>query len=159
MSGLEQMYQQVILDHARERHGHGLPVLAEGAAMTGESFQVNPTCGDEVTLRLRLVEGAPGQAPTIAELGWEGEGCSISRASLSVMSDLVTGVDVRAADEVAEAFRALMGNRGAPLDEAREELLDDAVVFAGTAKFPARIKCALLGWMALRDATAKALTS
>ncbi|OJX93397.1 nitrogen fixation NifU-like protein [Salana multivorans] len=164
MSGLEQMYQQVILDHARERHGEGLGrVAAEpGSEGVGESFQVNPTCGDEVTLRLRLVDApdaAAGGSPVIAELGWEGVGCSISRASLSVMNDLVAGRSVREADRVAEDFRALMNNRGAELGDERDERLEDAIVFAGTAKFPARIKCALLGWMALRDATAKALVT
>lgn len=156
MSGLDQLYQQVILDHARERHGHGLaPVPTDG--MAGESFQVNPTCGDEVTLRVHLVDD--GASPRIAELGWEGVGCSISRASLSVLSDLVTGASVREADELAEAFRALMSNRGVPLGDERDDLLEDAAAFTGTAKFPARIKCALLGWMALRDAVAKAVTA
>lgn len=159
--GLEQMYQQVILDHARERHGEGLArVTGEpGSAGFGESFQVNPTCGDEVTLRLRLADGPDGGSPIISELGWEGVGCSISRASLSVMNDLVAGRSVREADQVAEDFRALMNNRGNDLGDERDERLEDAVVFAGTAKFPARIKCALLGWMALRDATAKALVT
>lgn len=161
MSGLEQMYQQVILDHARERHGEGLERVSASPGTTGlgESFQVNPTCGDEVTLRLRLADDPDGGSPVIAELGWEGVGCSISRASLSVMNDLVAGKSVREADQAAEDFRALMGNRGAELGDERDERLEDAIVFAGTAKFPARIKCALLGWMALRDATAKALVT
>ncbi|WP_454294551.1 Fe-S cluster assembly sulfur transfer protein SufU [Salana multivorans] len=161
MSGLEQMYQQVILDHARERHGEGLARVSHTAASGGfgESFQVNPTCGDEVTLRLHLVDAADGGSPVIAELGWEGVGCSISRASLSVMNDLVAGKSVREADQLAEDFRALMNNRGNELGDERDERLEDAIVFAGTAKFPARIKCALLGWMALRDATAKALVT
>lgn len=159
MSGLEQMYQQVILDHARERHGEGLDrVSAEGTGVA-QSFQVNPTCGDEVTVRLALTDPPGGGSPVIEQLGWEGVGCSISRASLSVMNDLVAGRTVREADEIAEAFRALMNNRGAELGDERDEALEDAIVFAGTAKFPARIKCALLGWMALRDATAKALVT
>jgi nitrogen fixation NifU-like protein len=151
-SGLDQLYQQLILDHARERHGHG---LRDGAA--AESFQVNPTCGDEVRLRVHL--GEEGGRPTIADVSWEGQGCSISQASLSVLSDLVAGVDVRTADELAEAFRALMHNRGQPLDAAREERLGDAAAFAGVARFPARVKCAMLGWMALRDALVRALTT
>ena len=158
MSGLEQLYQQVILDHARERHGEGLIDLGD-AVMAGESFQVNPTCGDEVTLRVTLAEAPDGGSPTIAALGWEGVGCSISRASLSVMNDLVVGHSVREVDDVAETFRALMNNRGAPLEPEREETLEDAAAFVGVSQFPARIKCALLGWMALRDAIAKSLVS
>ncbi|GMA31625.1 Fe-S cluster assembly sulfur transfer protein SufU [Litorihabitans aurantiacus] len=156
MSALEQLYQQVILDHARERHGEGLIEVGEGA-MAGESFQVNPTCGDEVTLRLRLDEAPDGGAPVLADLGWAGVGCSISRASLSIMTDLVLGKDVREVDALAEDFRALMSARGEPLGDEREERLEDAAALVGVAKFPARIKCALLGWMALRDASAKAL--
>ncbi len=151
-SGLEQLYQQVILDHARERHGHG---LREGAA--GESFQVNPTCGDQVRLRVHLADGAG--RPVIEGVSWEGQGCSISQASLSVLADLVEDVDVATADELAEAFRALMHNKGRPLDADREELLGDAAAFVGVARYPARVKCALLGWMALRDALVRALTT
>ncbi len=151
-NGMQQLYQQVILDHARERHGCG---LADGAA--GESFQVNPMCGDEVRLRVHLAED--GARPVIERVSWEGSGCSISQASLSVLADLVEGVDVRTADELAEAFRALMHNRGRPIDADREELLGDAAAFVGVARYPARVKCALLGWMALRDALLQALTS
>lgn len=157
MSGLEQLYQQVILDHSKQRTGEGLAAVDAGGAMVGESFQVNPTCGDEVTLRVSLHDGDAG--PEIATLGWEGVGCSISRASLSVMTELVTGRSVREADDIAEVFRRLMDNRGEPLDEADEEILGDGAAFVGVGKFPARIKCALLGWMALRDAVAKATTT
>ena len=161
MSHLEQLYQQVILDHARERHGEGLIDVraADHTVMVGESFQVNPTCGDEVTLRLRLAPAADGGAPVLEDLGWEGVGCSISRASLSILTDLVVGKDVREVDGLAEDFRALMGNRGASLGDEREDRLEDGAALVGVAKFPARIKCALLGWMALRDATAKALVT
>lgn len=150
--GLEQLYQQVILDHARERHGFG---LRDGAA--GESFQVNPTCGDQVRLRVHLADD--GARPVISGVSWEGQGCNISQASLSVLADLVEGVDVATADDLAEAFRALMHNRGRPLDADREELLGDAAAFVGVARYPARVKCALLGWMALRDALVHALTT
>lgn len=150
-NGLEQLYQQVILDHARERHGYG---LREGAA--AESFQVNPNCGDDVRLRVHVTHDAH---PRIEGISWEGQGCSISQASLSVLADLVEGVDVKTADDLAEAFRALMHNRGQALDPEREELLGDASAFVGVAKFPARVKCAMLGWMALRDALVRALTT
>lgn len=168
MGGLDQLYQQVILDHARERHGEGTArVDRTSEGMVGESFQVNPTCGDEVTLLVRLAQpdpadGAPSDGalgPRIAELGWEGVGCSISRASLSVMSDLVENATLREVDELTEAFRALVSNRGEPLPDDRADLLEDAVAFVGVGRFPARIKCALLGWMALRDAVAKAVTN
>lgn len=148
MSDLEQMYQQVIMDHAREAHGRGLVVL--DLPHVGESHQVNTTCGDEVRLRVGL------DGDTVASVSWEGSGCSISQASVSVLSDLVTGESLEHADITIEAFRALMNNRGEPLDEFREDLLGDGTAFVGVGKYPARIKCALLGWMALRDALAQA---
>ncbi len=148
MSDLEQMYQQVILDHAKQRHGHGLAVL-DGPAV-GESHQINTTCGDEITLRVGL------DGDTLASVTWEGQGCSISQASASVLAELLDGASLRTADETMEAFKALMHNRGVPLDDEREDLLDDATAFVGVGKYPARIKCALLGWVALRDAIARA---
>ncbi len=148
---MTQLYQQVILDHARERHGYGL--LAHPA---GESFQVNPTCGDEIRLRVHLDTSGP--APVIAAVSWEGMGCSISQASASVLTDLVRGVGVARADELAETFRELMNGRGRSLPQGKDEMLGDAAAFTGVAQYPARIKCALLGWMAFRDALAHALT-
>jgi nitrogen fixation NifU-like protein len=149
---LQQMYQQVILDHAREKHGAG-----EIDPFDGESFQVNPTCGDQVTLRVRLDHSVG--APRVAEVGWQGQGCSISQASLSVLTDLVTGKDIPTVDHLNETFRELMHGRGKELDPAKSDELEDATAFVGVAQFPARIKCALLGWMALRDALAHALTA
>lgn len=152
MSSLEQMYQQVILDHAKSPHGRGLVEAADGAAH-GQSHQVNPTCGDEVTLRVELggavADGAA--APTISRVSWEGQGCSISQASLSVLTDLVTGRPVTEAEHLGDVFRELMGSRGKGLDDAAEDELGDATVFTGVSQYPARIKCALLGWAALRD--------
>lgn len=148
MSDLERMYQQVILDHSREAHGRGLHDL--GVPAVGESHQVNTTCGDEVTLRVGIEGGL------VTDVAWEGQGCSISQASVSVLHDLVVGQQRASVDEVYEAFKALMHNKGEPLDEHREDLLGDATAFVGVGKYPARIKCALLGWMALRDALARA---
>jgi nitrogen fixation NifU-like protein len=145
-SPMEQLYQQLILDHAKSPHGRG---LAEG--FDAESFQVNPNCGDEVRLRVHLHPGT-ADGPVIDRVSWEGQGCSISQASVSVLSDLVTGEPVAGAERLAETFRDLMHARGAGLDEAAEDLLGDATAFTGVARYPARIKCALLGWMALRDA-------
>ncbi|MBE1513452.1 Fe-S cluster assembly sulfur transfer protein SufU [Nesterenkonia halotolerans] len=144
---MEQLYQQVILDHARARQGEG-----ELANYGGESFQLNPTCGDQVTLRVQLDDAGE----TIEALGWTGQGCSISQASLSVMYELVIGQSVTRAAELGEHFRELMAARGQELDPARLEALEDASAFTGVARYPARIKCALLGWMALRDALAQA---
>ncbi|WP_127126133.1 Fe-S cluster assembly sulfur transfer protein SufU [Georgenia sp. SYP-B2076] len=149
---MEQLYQQVILDHSRSRHGAG-----EIEPFDAESFQVNPTCGDQVTLRVRLEHTAG--APTVAQVGWVGQGCSISQASLSVLNDLVTGQDIATVDRLNETFRELMHNRGKELGADKQDALEDAAAFVGVAKYPARIKCALLGWMALRDALAHALTA
>ncbi|GAA4833651.1 SUF system NifU family Fe-S cluster assembly protein [Luteimicrobium xylanilyticum] len=153
---LDQLYQQVILDHARSAHGRGLAVGDENArSAQGESHQVNPTCGDEVTLRVAL-SGADDGAATVERVTWEGQGCSISQASLSVLTDLVTGRSADEAEQLGETFRALMASRGQGLDESLEDELGDATAFTGVSQFPARIKCALLGWAALRDALAKA---
>jgi nitrogen fixation NifU-like protein len=155
-SSMEQLYQQVILDHARAPPGRGLgPAPAD--AVAGESHQVNPTCGDEVTLRVAFRPAPEGadRGALVDAVTWEGQGCSISQASVSVLTDLVTGADLRTVDEVSETFRLLMHARGAGLDEARQDTLGDATAFTGVAKYPARIKCALLGWAALKDAIAK----
>ena len=151
MSDLERMYQQVIMDHAREGHGRGLVTLK--LPHVGESHQVNTTCGDEVRVRV----GVDGDQ--VASVSWEGSGCSISQASVSVLTELIEGESLEHAEVTYEAFRALMNNRGDPLDEFREDLLGDATAFVGVGKYPARIKCALLGWMALRDALVKAQVS
>lgn len=148
---MTQLYQQVILDHARERHGYGLREPADA-----ESFQVNPTCGDEIRLRVQL---DTDDRPRIRTISWEGTGCSISQASASIMTDLLQGVSVPEADDLAQTFRALMDTRGQEVRPEVARRLGDATAFSGVARFPARIKCALLGWMALRDALAHALTS
>ena len=144
MNELDQLYQQVILDHSRERHGAGALKDPDG-----RSHQVNPTCGDEVTLGVRVVDGR------VAAIGWEGEGCSISQASISVMHDLVVGADLAAVARLEEDFDALMHSRGRGVDEAVLDELDDGAAFEGVSKYPNRVKCALLGWMALKDALAK----
>lgn len=144
---MEQLYQQVILDHARVRQGEG-----EITEYGGESFQINPTCGDQVTLRVQL----DPMREKIQDLGWTGQGCSISQASLSVMYELVIGQPVSRAEELGGHFRELMAARGKELESTRLEALEDASAFTGVARYPARIKCALLGWMALRDALVQA---
>ena len=145
MNELDQLYQQVILDHSRERHGSGALIAPDG-----QSHQVNPTCGDEVTLGVRVVDGRLRLA------GWQGEGCSISQASISVMHDLVDGADLATVSRLEKDFDALMHSRGRGVDAAVLDDLEDGAAFEGVSQYPNRVKCALLGWMALRDALAKA---
>ena len=149
---MEQLYQQLILDHARAPHGRGL-VPAPDGTLVGESFAVNPTCGDEV--RLRVAVRSEDGRPVVHTVSWEGQGCSISRASLSVLAELSDDQDAAEVSTRIDHFRALMHVRGAGLAPELEDDLGDAMAFAGVAKYPARIKCALLGWMALRDALTK----
>ncbi|WP_411140862.1 Fe-S cluster assembly sulfur transfer protein SufU [Streptomyces sp. x-80] len=144
---LDSMYQDVILDHYKHPHGRG---LRDGDA---EVHHVNPTCGDEITLRVRL-DGA-----TIEDVSYEGQGCSISQASASVLNELLVGKQLGDAQKIQETFLALMQSKGqVEPDDEMEEVLEDAVAFAGVSKYPARVKCALLSWMAWKDATAKALS-
>ncbi|SCK30046.1 nitrogen fixation protein NifU [Streptomyces sp. WMMB 714] len=140
------MYQEVILDHYKNPHGKG---LREGDA---EVHHVNPTCGDEITLRVRY------DGETVRDVSYEGQGCSISQASASVLNELLVGKELDRARTIQETFLELMQSRGKiEPDEAMEDVLEDAVAFAGVSKYPARVKCALLSWMAWKDATAQAL--
>ncbi len=144
MSDLQNLYQQVILDHAREKHGFG---LREDAAAS--SHQYNPTCGDEVTLGVH-----PTADGRIQSISWEGHGCSISTASASLLSDLVADADPAQLRTAVAAFRELMQSKGTL--EGDEEVLGDAVALAGVSKYITRVKCAMLPWVALEDALAKA---
>jgi nitrogen fixation protein NifU and related proteins len=144
------MYQEIILDHYRSPHHKGLREPYEA-----EVHHVNPACGDEVTLRVHL-EG-DGETATVGDVSYDALGCSISQASASVMTDLVIGRTVHDALDVHQEFLELMQSRGA--DEGDEDVLEDAVAFAGVSKYPARVKCALLGWMAWKDATSRALAT
>jgi nitrogen fixation NifU-like protein len=137
---LQSLYQQVILDHAKEKHGFGLRAEASGS-----SHQINPTCGDEVTLNVHR-DGA-GRVESIS---WEGQGCSISTASASVLNDLVHDLDDAGATARIAAFRELMQSKGAL--EGDEELLGDAVALGGVSRYVTRIKCAMLPWVAFEDA-------
>jgi nitrogen fixation protein NifU and related proteins len=147
---LESMYQEIILDHYRHPHNKGLR-----EPFDAEVHHVNPICGDEVTLRVTLKE-ADGE-PAVADVSYDTLGCSISQASVSVLTDLVIGKPVSEAMDINAEFLELMRARDGA--EPDEDVLGDAVVFAGVAKYPARIKCALLGWMAWKDATAQAITT
>ena len=145
---LESMYQEIILDHYRNPQHKGLREPYDA-----EVHHVNPTCGDEVTLRVTL-DGTDDTA-VIRDVSYDSLGCSISQASASVMADLIIGKSVKEAMAIGEEFLALMQSRGTL--EPDEDVLEDAVAFAGVSKYPARVKCALLGWMAWKDATARVL--
>ncbi len=145
---LESMYQEIILDHYRRPHHAGLREPYDA-----QVHHVNPTCGDEVTLRVTLKDA--GGEPAIADISYEALGCSISQASTSVMTDMIIGKTVSEGMQASAEFLKLMQSRGE--GEPDEDLLGDAVAFEGVSRYPARIKCALLGWMAWKDATARAL--
>jgi nitrogen fixation NifU-like protein len=144
---LDALYQEIILDHYKNPHHRGLREPFEA-----EVHHVNPTCGDEVTLRVHLSDGPDGTR--IEDVSYDALGCSISQASASVLSDLVIGKPVDEAMGIHEEFLTLMQGKGQV--EPDEEVLEDGIAFAGVAKFPARIKCALLSWMAWKDATTTA---
>ena len=144
MSDLDAMYQEIILDHYKNPQNAGLR-----EPFDAEVHHVTPTCGDEVTLRVKLTD----DGETVADVSYDAVGCSISQASISVMTELVIGKPVREALDVQQDFLDLMQGRGNV--EPDEDVLEDGVAFAGVAKFPARVKCALLGWMAWKDATAQ----
>lgn len=141
-ANLESMYQEIILDHYKNPHGKGLRDPFEA-----EVHHVNPTCGDEITLRVHVDGGK------IEDISYDALGCSISQASASVLNDLVVGKTVDEAMVIHEEFLRLMQGKGQV--EPDEDILEDGIAFAGVAKFPARIKCALLSWMAWKDATAQ----
>jgi nitrogen fixation NifU-like protein len=136
----DQLYQEIILDHYKHPHGRGLREPFEG-----EAHHVNPTCGDEITLRV---------TGDLSDISYDGMGCSISQASASVLHELLRGQSPDSAFRIHEAFVELMQGRGQV--EPDEDILGDGVAFAGVARYPARVKCALLPWMAFKDAAARA---
>ncbi len=140
------LYQEIILDHYKHPVGRGLR-----DPFDAEAHHVNPTCGDEITVRVRV------SGDQIDDVSYEGQGCSISQASASVLHELVSGHSVTEAFGTHEAFVELLQGRGAV--EPDEDVLGDGIAFAGVARYPARVKCALLSWMAFRDATARALAA
>jgi nitrogen fixation NifU-like protein len=147
---IESMYQEIILDHYKRPHGRGLREPYDA-----EVHHVNPTCGDEITLRVGV--SGYGEDAVIEDVSYESQGCSISQASASVMFDLVAGESVGDALRAQEEFLHLMQSKGQ--GEPDEDVLGDAVAFSGVSEYPARVKCALLGWMALKDAVAQAVTA
>ncbi|QXT61963.1 Fe-S cluster assembly sulfur transfer protein SufU [Tessaracoccus palaemonis] len=139
---IDELYQTIILDHYREKHHAGL------RAGDVEVHHVNPSCGDELTLRVKV------DGDTVTDISYDAEGCSISQASTSVMTDLLIGGSVGHALDLHDRFLEMMQSQGRI--EPDEDVFEDAIAFAGVSKFPARVKCALLGWSALRDAALQA---
>ena len=141
------MYQDVILDHYRHPHHRGLR-----EPFAAEVHHVNPTCGDEVTLRVTLSE----DGDRILDVSYDGQGCSISQAATSVLADQVIGRSVDGALRMVAAFTEMVSSRGTVAGD--EDILGDGIAFAGVSKYPARVKCALLGWLAFKAAVAEAAT-
>ncbi len=140
---LDSLYQEVILDHYKRPHNKSLR-----PGPTVQVHHVNTSCGDEITLNLKFMDGK------VLDLSWDGVGCSISQASTSVMTELLTGKSATEALSLLNEFQRMIQSKGAEAGD--EKLLEDGVAFAGVAKFPARVKCALLGWMAFKDALSQA---
>ncbi|MHA7860775.1 Fe-S cluster assembly sulfur transfer protein SufU [Tessaracoccus sp. Y36] len=140
---IDELYQTIILDHYREKHHAGLR-----EPFQAEVHHVNPSCGDELTLRVQIDDGK------VTDISYDAEGCSISQASVSIMTDLLIGTSVEHALEMHDQFLEVMHSQGAIVPD--EDVFEDAIAFAGVSKFPARVKCALLGWSAMRDAALQA---
>ena len=140
---LDSLYQEVILDHYKRPQHKGL-----AATYDAQVHHVNPSCGDEITLNVTL------EGDKVVAITWDGVGCSISQASVSILSDLLLGKSISEADLILNNFTELMQSKGTMVGD--DAILEDAVAMAGVSKFPARIKCALLGWMAYKDAVVQA---
>ena len=140
---LDNLYQEVILDHYKRPQNKKLSTTYDA-----QVHHVNPSCGDEIDLNLTIINGV------IKDISWDGVGCSISQASVSILSDLLIGKAISQAYEIFDQFVALMQSKGALVGD--EAVLEDAIALAGVSKYPARIKCALLGWMAFKDASVQA---
>lgn len=140
---LDGLYQEILLDHYKNPHGRGLRDPYEA-----EVHHVNPTCGDEITLRVHV------NGDRVEDVSYDAVGCSISQASASVLNDLVVGKSVQGGLAVLDEFHAMMQGKGQVVPD--EDVLEDGIAFAGVAQFPARVKCALLSWMAFKDAVLRA---
>jgi nitrogen fixation NifU-like protein len=140
---LDNLYQEVILDHYKNPQNKKLSLNYDA-----QVHHVNPSCGDEIDLNITIKDGA------VAAITWDGVGCSISQASVSILTDLLIGKSINDAYKIYDEFVALMQSKGTITGD--EDILEDAVALAGVSKYPARIKCALLGWMAFKDASVQA---
>lgn len=141
---LDNLYQEVILDHYKNPQHKNLSPTYDA-----QVHHINPTCGDEITLNVTLA------GELIQDISWDGVGCSISQASVSILTDLLIGKSLPQANLISESFMQLMQSKGT--SQGDDALLEDAVALAGVSQYPARIKCALLGWMAFKDASLQAL--
>ncbi len=142
---LANMYQEVILDHYKSPRGKGLQ-----QEFSGEAHHVNPTCGDEITVRVLLSK----DGNKIEKISYDGQGCSISQASASIMFEQVDGKNLAEFESINEDFLKMMQGKGNY--QGKEDLIGDGVSMIGVAQYPARIKCALLSWMAAKDALIRA---
>lgn len=140
---LDSLYQEVILDHYKRPQHKGLATVYDA-----QVHHVNPSCGDEITLNVTL------EGDKVSAITWDGVGCSISQASVSILSDLLLNKSISEAELILNNFTELMQSKGTMVGD--DSILEDAVAMAGVSKFPARIKCALLGWMAYKDAVVQA---
>ncbi|CAN2237564.1 Fe-S cluster assembly sulfur transfer protein SufU [Candidatus Planktophila dulcis] len=141
---LDNLYQEVILDHYKNPQNKKL-----NTTFDAQVHHINPSCGDEITLNVTL------EGNMVKSVSWDGVGCSISQASVSILTDLLIGKNLNQAQVIADSFMHLMQSKGT--EKGDESLLEDAVALAGVSQYPARIKCALLGWMAFKDASVQAL--
>lgn len=142
---LDALYQDVILDHYKNPQNKKL-----NANFDAQVHHINPSCGDEITLNITLA------GDVVESISWDGVGCSISQASVSIMSDLLVGKKIEEAEKIQNEFLHLMQSKGSIT--GNPDVLEDAVALSGVSKYPARIKCALLGWMAYKDAVVQAQT-
>ncbi|MDO4240926.1 MAG: SUF system NifU family Fe-S cluster assembly protein [Microbacteriaceae bacterium] len=146
MSMLDSLYQDLILDHSKRPVGKGELANSTGSDYkTASHHELNPSCGDEITLDI-----AVDNAGRVQELKWRGQGCSISQASASMLAALVAEdkPDTTAAQHLINEFRTMLQSRDENT-QPDEKLLGDAVALQGVAKFVMRIKCAMLAWVAL----------
>lgn len=147
MSGLEALYQELLLDHSKRPRGKQL-ALEEGRSAT--SHQHNPICGDDVTLRVRVSD----DGEVIRDVTWDGSGCSISQASASMLTEIVEGMPRAEASALIDGFRTALRSRGEVVLD--EDVYLDAAALSGVSRYVARVKCAMLAWVALEDALARA---
>ncbi|CAB4334131.1 MAG: SUF system NifU family Fe-S cluster assembly protein [Actinobacteria bacterium] len=141
---LDNLYQEVILDHYKNPQNKKL-----ATSYDAQVHHINPSCGDEITLNVTL------DGEMILAISWDGVGCSISQASVSILTDLLIGKSLSQAQVISDSFMHLMQSKGTQTGD--EDVLEDAVALAGVSQYPARIKCALLGWMAFKDASVQAM--
>ncbi len=162
MSGLEDLYREIILDHYRSPRNRG--ELPTPPAHRVEGF--NPLCGDEIVVYVEVDDPSRGDDAEVTDIKIAGQGCSISQSSASMMSAAVKGRTVGEIRELTRAFKSMMsiheeglegGEADAPTDPS-ELKLGDLEALRGVVKFPVRIKCATLSWNTLAQGLEEAAT-